>query len=162
MTLLDGQRPFAAVVGCTDSRVPPELLFDQGFGDLYISRVGGTVVGDLAIASLEIGVLAFGIQFIFVLGHSGCGAIQATIQGQATAGSLPALAALIQPSVDAARSLPGDLLVNTVQINARRTAQRLVDDSPILAQAVATEQIAIAAGYYDLATGLVTVLDAEA
>lgn len=160
-TLLGEQSPFAAIVGCTDSRVPPELIFDQGFGDLYISRVGGSIVGDLAIASLEIGVIAFGIEFILVLGHSGCGAIRATIHGQTTAGSLPALAEMIQPAIDEARSLPGDLWTNTIQINARRTARRLVEHSPVLSEAVASGQIAIATGYYDLATGVVSVLEAD-
>lgn len=140
--------------------MPPELIFDQGFGDLYIARSGGTTIDALCIASLEIGVLAFGITYILVMGHSGCGAINATIQGAATMGSLPQLAAMIQPAVDAAQHLPGDLLTNTVQINARRMAQRLIDESPILAEAVASGQIDIGAGYYDLATGVVTVLEA--
>lgn len=159
MTLLGGQRPFAAIVGCTDSRVPPELIFDQGLGDLYITRVGGSVVGEIAIASLELGVMAFGIELVVVLGHSGCGAITATIQGEATVGFLPDLAALIQPSVEAARSLPGDLLVNTVQINARRTARQLLERSAIMAEAEASGQIAVAAAYYDLSTGVVEVLE---
>lgn len=159
LTLLDGQRPFAAIVGCTDSRVPPELIFDQGFGDLYIARVGGSVLGEIAIASLELGIMAFGIELIVVLGHSGCGAINATIQGEATVGFLPDLAALIQPSVDAARGLPGDMLVNTVQINARRTARTMLERSPILADAKTNGQIAVAAAYYDLATGVVEVLE---
>jgi carbonic anhydrase len=158
-TLLGGQRPFAAVVGCTDSRVPPELIFDQGFGDLYIARVGGSVVGELAIASLELGVMAFGIELIVVLGHSGCGAINATIQGEATVGFLPDLAAVIQPSVEAARGLPGDMLVNTVQINARRMARLMLEQSAILAEAEAQGKIAVAAAYYDLSTGVVEVLE---
>jgi len=159
LTLLEGQHPPVAIVGCTDSRVPPELIFDQGFGDLYISRVGGGAVGALSLASLELGVMAFGIELIVVLGHSGCGAIQATIQGAATAGHLPELAAVIQPSVDEARGLPGDLLVNTVQVNARRMARRLLDRSAIMAEAAASGQIAVAACYYDLSTGLVAVLE---
>ena len=161
LTLLEGQHPAVAIVGCTDSRVPPELIFDQGFGDLYISRVGGGAVGGLSLASLELGVMAFGIELIVVLGHSGCGAIQTTIQGAVTAGHLPELAAVIQPSVDEARALPGDLLVNTVQVNARRMARRLLDGSAIMAEAAAAGQIAVAACYYDLSTGLVEVLQED-
>lgn len=158
-TLLEGQRPFAAIVGCTDSRVPPELIFDQGFGDIYISRVGGTVVGDMALASLELGVIAFGIELLVVMGHAGCGAISATINGNTTAGHLPKLASLIQPSVDMARELPGDLLENTIRVNARRTAKALTERSPVMAEALANGQIAVVACYYDLATGRVEVLE---
>lgn len=157
-TLLGEQRPFAAIIGCTDSRVPPELIFDQGFGDLYISRVGGTVVGDLSIASLELGIIAFGIELFVVMGHSGCGAIQTTLRGATAAGHLPHLAAAIQPSVDEARALPGDLLVNTVKVNARRTANILVERSPVFAEALANSKIGIVACYYDLATGIVEML----
>ena len=159
LTLLEGQHPSVAVVGCTDSRVPPELIFDQGFGDLYISRVGGCAVGDLALASLELGVMAFGIELIVVMGHSGCGAIQATMQGAATVGHLPDLAAIIQPAVDEARGLPGDPLVNTVQINTRNMTRLLLEDSAIMAEAAAAGQIAVAACYYDLSTGIVSVLE---
>lgn len=161
-TLLDGQRPFAAVVGCTDSRVPPELIFDQGFGDIYISRVGGTVVGNMALASLELGVMAFGIELLVVLGHAGCGAIHATINGHTTEGHLPKLAALIQPSIDRAREMPGDLLDNTVRVNARRTAKALTERSTIMADALAQGKIAIVACYYDLTTGRVEMLEETA
>jgi carbonic anhydrase len=160
LALVAEQRPFAAVLSCSDSRVPTELIFDQGLGDLFVVRLAGNVIDDIALASLEFAVSQLGISLIVALGHSRCGAVQATITGGDMPGHLSHLAAAIQPAVDEARAHDGDLLDNAIRINARSAAAQMAARSEILA-AARDGQIQIVAGYYDIAAGTVELLSSE-
>lgn len=156
--LLDGQKPFAAVLGCADSRVPPEVIFDQGLGDLFVLRVAGHVATGPILASLEYAVAHLGTPLVMVLGHSRCGAVTATLRKQATDGHLPALAALIEPACLQTRGAPGDPVDLTARAHAGLTVGRLRAESAILAAAEAEQRVAIVAAYYDLISGGVEVL----
>lgn len=157
--LRDGQKPFALILSCADSRVPPELIFDQGLGDLFVIRVAGHVVDDTVLASVEFAVIVLGVSLSMVLGHSQCGAVEATIGGGELPGSLSKLAAAIQPAVAAAKELPGDLANNAVNTNAKMTAEKLLARSSLLKQSASDDKVKIVAALYDLATGVVELLN---
>jgi carbonic anhydrase len=158
-TLLDGQHPFAAILGCSDSRVPVEIVFDQGLGDLFVIRVAGNLVGALTLASIEFAVNVLHVPLVLVLGHSGCGAVSATLRGDPLPGHLPHITDAVRPAVDAARDQPGDLLENVVRSNARLSATRMLAESDAISDAVRDNTLTVAAAYYDIATGKVDVLD---
>lgn len=150
-----GQEPKAAFLGCSDSRVPIEIVFDQGFGDVFVVRDAGNVISPEVIASLEFGTLVLGAQLLFVLGHSGCGAVTATLKGEAVPGQISALYSRIQPAVDAA----GGSVASAIEHNVRLQAQLLRRSSPVLRDLVTKGALRIAGGVYDLASGRVRLLD---
>lgn len=148
------QEPFAAVLSCADSRVPVELLFDQSIGHLFVNRVAGNIATPEIIASLEYGAAVLGTAVIMVLGHGGCGAVKAAMQGKAVPGQISSLFAPIRAAVD----LAGGDLELAIRTNAKTHARLLSVASPLLAGLIADGKLAIVAGYYDLATGKVTQL----
>lgn len=153
-----GQRPFAAIVSCADSRVAPELIFDEGPGTLFVVRVAGNFINEDGLASLEFGCAVLGIQQIVVLGHSGCGAIDATIGAirdrTLPPGHLPALVNAIRPAVyDAMDAGADDLLSAATTRNAQRNAEWVVRQGPILASLHESGSLRSASGVYDIATG---------
>lgn len=157
------QAPFASIVSCADSRIAPELAFDQGPGELFVTRVAGNFVNDDALASLEFGAQVLGSQLILVLGHTRCGAIAATIDvvknGTTLPGHLPVLVDAIRPAVLAAqKEKPADMLEAATIANVRLTVERLRTSEPILARRVADKTLAVVGGIYELATGKVTLL----
>jgi len=157
------QHPFASIVGCADSRVAPELAFDQGPGDLFVVRVAGNFVNQDGLASLEFGAAVLQSPLILVLGHSHCGAVAAAIDVEKNGTSLPghlgALVDSIRPAVVAARKEPSaDMLESATAANVRLNVEKLKQAGPILAQRVAEKKLTIAGGVYDLATGKVTLL----
>lgn len=156
--LCNGQKPFAVILSCADSRVPPELIFDQGLGDLFVIRVAGHVVDDTVLASVEFAVTVLDVPLVMVLGHTQCGAVEATISGAELPGSLFKLIAAIQPAVASAMEQPGDLVDNAIKTNTNMTAERLLTRSPLLKQAAADERVKIVAAQYKLNTGAVELL----
>lgn len=150
-----GQHPFAIVITCSDSRVPPELLFDQGYGDLFVVRTAGNVVDDVALGSIEYAVEHLGARLIVVLGHSKCGAVKATVEGGELPGHLPAIAEAIRPAVDSVRSKPGDLVANAVRANVRLVVQKIMESGPGFVEKLEDCVLRIAGGVYDLDTGKV-------
>jgi carbonic anhydrase len=152
---VEKQEPFAAVLSCADSRVPVELVFDQTIGQLFVARVAGNFVTPEILGSLEYGAAVLGTKLILVLGHSSCGAVTATMQGNAVPGQISSLFAHIQPAVDRA----GGNLEIAVQENAKIQANLLAKSSPLLAGLVKEGKLKIVAGYYDLATGRVSLLE---
>lgn len=156
--LAGGQHPGAAILGCADSRVPPEVVFDEGLGDLFTVRLAGNVAGPLDVGSLEYAVEHLGVSLVVVLGHHSCGAVKATVDaGGKAEGNIGAIVKEIAPAVDEARAHPGKegLVNDAVHANARRTAAALVERSPILAEAVEKGHLRIVVGVYDLASGRV-------
>lgn len=161
--LVAGQAPKAIVLSCSDSRVPPEHLFRQGLGDLFVARVAGNVAMTAEIASIEYAVEHLHTPVIVVMGHSSCGAVKATIEVAEKGGhltwALDELVKEIMPSVKEAEEMKGDLLANAIEINAFRAAQTLLGKSEVLGKAVAGGEVRLVVAEYDLATGAVTILD---
>jgi carbonic anhydrase len=149
------QEPFAGVLSCADSRVPVELLFDQSIGHIFVNRVAGNIATSEIIASLEYGVAVLGTEVIMVLGHSNCGAAKAAIGGQAAPGQISALYSFIRPAVDQA----GPDVDAVARANAQIQARLLRESSPVLADFVKQGKLKVVAGFYDLATGKVALLD---
>jgi len=149
------QEPFAAILSCADSRVPVELIFDQSIGHLFVTRVAGNIATSELIASLEYGVAVLGTRAIMVLGHANCGAVKASIEAKAVPGQISALYPYIRPAVDQA----GPNLEATIKANAKIQAALLRQSSPVLAEHIKQNQLKIVAGYYDLVSGKVTLLD---
>jgi carbonic anhydrase len=153
--LTEGQSPYAAVLSCADSRVPPELLFDQGFGDIFTVRVAGNVAGSEEIGSLEYTVGVLGSMVVMVLGHSSCGAVSAAMKGGPVPGQISALFAHITPGIADA----GDDMDAAVAANVRAQARVLRTASPVMREAIAEGRLAIVGGVYDLHTGSVKIVD---
>ncbi len=152
---VEKQEPFAAVLSCADSRVPVELIFDQSIGHIFVTRVAGNIATSAVIASLEYGAAVLGTKAIMVLGHADCGAVHAAIEGEAVPGQISTLYPYIRPAVDQA----GSDLEAAIKANAKIQAALLRQSSPVLADHIKQNQLKIVAGYYDLSSGKVTLLD---
>jgi carbonic anhydrase len=148
-------------MGCIDSRVPPELVFDQGLGDLFVARTAGQVIDNVILGSLEFAVEE-GVKLIMVLGHQNCGAVKATIQTLQTnghaEGQIGTLVEAIKPAVIQAQSQPGDLLDNSVRANVALEVKYLKSSSQIISHALDHNAIKVVGAIYDLATGAVSLL----
>lgn len=159
-----GQAPLAIIVACADSRVAPELVFDQGVGELFVVRVAGNVVsgtGSLLKGSIEFGVAELGARLIMVLGHSQCGAVKAAIEhidkNDSLPGSIGGLVDLIKPAVLLAKGKPGDKLDNVIRANVERCVGRIKGLDPILSPLVDKNALKVVGATYELATGKVEV-----
>jgi carbonic anhydrase len=154
------QHPFAAIVSCSDSRVPPEIVFDQGLGDLFVVRVAGNVINDEGLGSIEYTVDHLGTRLILVLGHQSCGAVKAARETIAAKGKAPghieSLVTAIKPAVEATAK---DDLETTVKANVKNVVRALRSSTPILKAEVDSGKIQVVGGYYSLDTGAVTFLD---
>jgi carbonic anhydrase len=154
--LATGQQPFAIVLGCADSRTSPEVLFDQGLGDLFVIRVAGNILDDHALGSIEYAVDHLGAQLIVVLGHQRCGAVQAakeTLDSKAEAPAhINSIVAAIQPAVEATR---GADVEATIKANTDNVVQSLRSSEPVLKKEVEAGAITVLGAYYDLDTGAV-------
>src|SRR5262245_19523664 len=149
------QEPYAAVLGCADSRVPIEIIFDEGFGDLFVVRVAGNLATPVEIASLEYAVAVLGVKVVMVLGHENCGAVKAALDGKDVPGQISTLYQYIVPGIDRANH---DLGV-AVRANVRFQAHKLREASPVLAAAIGGGKLQIAGGVFDLASGRVVSVD---
>ncbi len=156
--LVKGQHPFAAILSCSDSRVPPELVFDEGLGDIFTVRVAGNVVDDAVVGSLEYAAEHLGVPVILVLGHTQCGAVAATIKGGEPNTHIDALVKAIRPAVVSAANLKGELADNAVRENVRLAVKQLSESGPILQKLVEEGQLKIVGAIYDLDKGTVEYL----
>lgn len=159
-----GQAPFAAIVGCIDSRVPPELVFDQHIGDIFAARIAGNFVNMDIIGSLEFAARVAGAKTIVVLGHTECGAIKGALD-QAKLGNLTAMLRHFDPAIAAAQSVEGErssknkkLVEAVTNHNAQLAAKMLLDQSEVLRQMVSAKELVVASAIHDIATGKVTFL----
>ncbi len=153
-----GQKPFAIIVGCSDSRIPPEILFDQGIGDLFVIRLAGNIVDDTALGSIEYAADHLGTRLVVVLGHAKCGAVTAAAGGGEAHGHIGSIVQLIIPAVERARDKSGDLVDNAIRENARLVAAAISSSKPILSKMVEEGKIAVVPAYYDIDTGVVELL----
>ncbi len=159
--LANTQAPFVAVLGCADSRVPVETIFDHDPGDVFTVRVAGNFATDTGLGSLEYAVVVLKTKLLMVLGHSACGAVKAATQavkGETFPGHIQGLASAIEPAAKATQGQSGDWLTNAIAENVRMTVRALTAQSKILADAHAAGTIAIVGAIYDLHTGRVTIL----
>ncbi len=159
----EGQAPIVGVLACADSRVPPEIIFDQGPGKVFVVRDAGNVVSKYGLASLEFAVAVLGVPLILVLGHSSCGAVASALQSarerSKLPGHLPELVKAIQPAVDAAHAKhPSDLLATTINENVRLGMRELKTRSDVIGKAVSSGKVAIKGGVYELATGKIAMV----
>lgn len=167
--LAEGQAPFAIILGCADSRVPAEIVFDQGLGDLFVIRVAGNIVAPSQVGSVEFAAARFGTRLVVVLGHSQCGAITATLEElqQPSENQSPNLRAIvdrIRPSVEQllATDLRNDLdalVSEAVRANIRASVDHLRHGSPILEQLIRQDGLAVVGAEYSLETGVVDFFD---
>jgi carbonic anhydrase len=159
--LAASQSPHAIVLSCADSRVAPEIVLDQGLGDLFDIRVAGNVATDAEIASIEYAASHLHTPLLVVMGHQRCGAVTAAADAGESEGHLPSLVALIKPAVDRARSQPGDLVDNAVRINVETVVQQICRSTPILAPMVDRGALTVVGAVYSLDTGKVAWLPAR-
>jgi carbonic anhydrase len=168
--LVSGQEPFAIILGCSDSRVPAELVFDQGFGDLFVIRVAGNIVAPSQIGSIEFAAARFGTRLVVVLGHSQCGAIVATLEellGKATTESknLRSIVDRVRPALEDLLAGPHDaedserLIREAVLANVRASVQQLRHGSELLERLIETDGLLIVGAKYSLSTGVVNFFD---
>jgi len=160
--LASGQNPYAAILGCADSRIAPEYAFDTGRGDLFVCRVAGNFANDESIASLEYAVSVLSTPLILVLGHDACGAVDATIKSlkdnTTLPGHLPSLVDGLAPAVKAVSGQGGDVLANAIKQNVIDTVAKLKSATPILSAAVEQSKVKLAGGIYRLRTGKVEMV----
>ncbi len=160
--LTKSQHPFTIIVSCSDSRVPPEIVFDQGLGDLFIVRVAGNVINDEGLGSIEYSVDHLGTRLILVLGHQSCGAVKAARETIAAKGKAPghieSLVTAIQPAVEATAK---DDLDATIKANIKHVVQALRSSTPILKAKVDSGDVQVIGGYYSLDTGAVTFIEGK-
>ena len=155
-SLTADQDPYAIILSCADSRVVPELAFDTGLGEIFVIRVAGNVANTSSIASIEYAVAHIGSPVIIVLGHQSCGAVTAAVNGGDNGHNLNHLLAHITPALNAAEE--GSSVNDVVKVNAKLTAQDLVDRSAIIKKAVGTGKLKIVPAYYNLDSGKVDLL----
>jgi carbonic anhydrase len=149
------QTPFAAFLGCADSRVPVEIVFDQGFGDLFVTRIAGNVAATENIASLEFATEVLGAKVLYVLGHTSCGAVTAAARAEPVPGQISALFQHIRPAV---RASGGDVAL-AVRENVRIQAQTLVEGSTVISALVRAGRVIVAGGIFDLESGRVDAVE---
>ena len=155
-----GQHPFAIVLSCADSRVPPEIVFDQGLGDLFIIRVAGNVLDDLILGTIEYAVEHVHVPLVVVLGHDKCGAVTAALEGVEVRNHIQSLAEALRPAVEIARAQAGDVLSNAIDANVHHAVAALQVSEPVLAHAVAGGKLKIVGARYNLDTGEVKLISA--
>ncbi|MGH8793934.1 MAG: carbonic anhydrase [Stackebrandtia sp.] len=163
--LAEGQHPFAVTVGCSDSRVPPEILFDQGLGDIFDQRVAGNLVDDVIIGSIEFAVEEFTSPVLMVLGHERCGAITATVEaiesGLEPPGHIAAIVDALRPVVEPVLEEPGDPVENGVRAHVRHVVTQIQELSGIVAEHVMHGDLKVYGARYDIDDGKVELLDLE-
>ncbi len=152
-SLKEAQHPFAVVLSCADSRVVPELVFDQGLGDLFVIRVAGNIAKEKVIGSIEYAVKYLNSKLVVVMGHEKCGAVGASLGDADPGGHIGAIIEKIKPAVYMAKRMEGDLLTNAIKVNAQITAEELKESKPILLDSVKSAGVKIVSAYYKLSSG---------
>lgn len=156
--LVSGQAPLAVVVGCSDSRVPLEIVFDQSLGDIFVVRVAGNVIGPVELESIQYGVEQLGCPLVFILGHQGCGAVQAVLDGKTS--GIANIRSLMQKAVDQSKSLPGDPLENAIVSNVKFNMTKLKKNS-LFKSFIENKKINIYGGYYELKSGSIKLISSD-
>lgn len=151
------QHPFATILSCADSRVPAEIVFDQGIGDIFDVRIAGNIATHEAIGSIEYAVVLLGSPLLMVMGHERCGAVTAAVQNQSLLGDISTFVKAIKPAVTKVKDQSGDAVENAVVANVQYQIERL-KHSKLLTEQVESGKLKIVGGRYDLDTGRVTII----
>ncbi|QKQ75267.1 carbonic anhydrase [Nostoc sp. TCL240-02] len=151
------QHPFATILSCADSRVPAEIVFDQGIGDIFDVRIAGNIATHEAIGSIEYAVVLLGSPLLMVMGHERCGAVTAAVKKESLPGDISTFVKAIKPALKKVKDLPGDAVDNAVVANVQYQIERL-QKSKLLSEQVRSGKLKIVGGRYDLDTGRVTIL----
>jgi carbonic anhydrase len=155
------QHPHAIILSCADSRVAPEIILDQGLGDLFDVRVAGNVASDNEVASIEYAAVHLHTPLLVVMGHQKCGAVTAAAESGEAEGHLSSLLALIRPAIESARARPGDLIDNAVLVNVENVVRQLRGSTPVLSPLVDRGALTVVGAVYSLDTGKVLWLPAS-
>lgn len=156
--MVEKQTPFVAIVGCSDSRVPPELVFDRGLGELFVVRDAGNVVGAIEMDSVEFAVAKLNVPLIVVLGHQNCGAVKASLLGKDNVPELDNILPMIETALKGCDTIGANALANAIQCNVKYGVE-ILKKSPTIAPLLAKKQVKIVGAYYDIETGKVTLTD---
>lgn len=157
--LVTSQHPFAVIVTCSDSRIPPEIVFDQGLGDIFVVRTAGEVMDNVTLGTIEYAVDHLNVPLVLVVGHDACGAVDATVAGGENPGHIGSLVEAIKPAVDVAKGMEGDLLSNSIDVNTQNVVDQLNSTEPIISSAVKQGKLKILGGRYRLDSGEVKLLE---
>jgi carbonic anhydrase len=152
--VVDLQEPFAIILGCSDSRVSPEIIFDQGIGDLFVVRVAGNVVSPVVLESIEYSAIYLHSSVVLVMGHQNCGAVTAVLNGNTK--DIETVAELIAPAIEESKTQPGDRLENAIKDNVKHYVAEL-RKCPALNKLIAAKKLTIVGGYYNFCTGRVDI-----
>jgi carbonic anhydrase len=155
--MLEQQNPFAAIVECSDSRVPPELVFDRGLGELFVVRDAGNVIGPIEMDSIEFAAASLKVPLIVVLGHQNCGAVKATISGKEISPELDNIAPLIEDALKTCDTIGANALVNAIHCNVKKGVL-ILKNSPTIRPLIEQKKVRVVGAYYEIATGRVTIL----
>ncbi len=155
--ILSAQKPFAVVITCSDSRVPPEIIFDVGLGDLFVIRNAGNLIDDFVAGSCEYAVRHLGVPLVVVLGHTECGAVHAALSGGREDCKIQVVIDAIRPAVEEARRCGGDLYANAIRVNVERAVGQLAAE-PGLRRAIDEGTLILTGALYDLESGIVEVI----
>jgi carbonic anhydrase len=152
-----GQHPFASVLACSDSRTPPEIIFDRGLGDIFTVRVAGNVADKVVIESLDYSVKHLGVRLMMVLGHRRCGAVIAAVAGHEEEGDVGPMLSELRPAVEASKGMAGDPVENAVRENVKLVMKNLATSEELSAM-VKSGELKVVGGIYDLDTGTIEML----
>lgn len=153
-----GQQPFAIILACSDSRVPPEIIFDQGLGDLFIIRVAGNILSAEILGTIEYAVEHLHVPLIMVLGHDQCGAVTAAVEGEEMRNHIQSLVEALRPAVAAAKTQGGNVISNAIDANVQQAVAALRESEPVLSPACAAGHVQIIGARYNLDTGEVKII----
>ncbi len=159
--LAKGQKPFAVVVCCSDSRVGPEIVFDQELGNIFVVRTAGQVLDAAGIGSIEYAVAHLGSPLVVVLGHEHCGAVAAAVADAKEPGHIADVIKAIRPAVKASKDMPGDPLDNAIKANVQDIAAKLKKTGPIISESVKAGRVKVIGGVLSLNSGKVNILPEE-
>ncbi|WP_163337083.1 carbonic anhydrase [Desulfopila sp. IMCC35008] len=157
--LATGQEPIATVLTCSDSRVPPVDIFDQGLGDLFVVRVAGNIIGDHTLGSIEYAVRHLHTPLVLVLGHSSCGAVTAVASGATLEGHIATLGPAIQTAIKNVQEMAGDTVDNVSIELAKQVARKISESEPVVADLVKEGAVKVVPAFYDLSSGEVRFLE---
>jgi carbonic anhydrase len=162
LAIAAGQQPFAAILGCADSRVPPEIIFDEGLGDLFTVRVAGNIMDSAVLASLEYAAVELGVPLVMVLGHEGCGAVKAALavksQGTSVPGHVTTLVRALSPAISEVDDTSDAAVAQAVRANVTLVAAKIGAAQPVIAPLVGGGKLAVVGAQYNLHDGLVELI----
>jgi carbonic anhydrase len=157
--LVKSQNPFALIITCNDSRITPEIIFDQGLGDLSVIRVGGNVISDQVLGTIEYVIEHLGVTLIVVMGHERCGAVSVAASGGEPRAHMVHVINEILPAVELAKTMEGDLIHNAVVLNSKLTAEKIRNAKPFINRIVQSGGVQVLSAVYDVHTGVVTFIE---